>query len=164
MAYIRKRTTKTGAVSTALVEAYRDRQGRPRQRILANLHGEPNVLAALAKLWVNRKALEIERDGLVEELREFSSVALDGSGGPSALMVQSEPGMRLGTTNAALAIIDREIPVLLEHCDASDEEIDAAAQAFSKRRADAANAVLGMMLVHSGQLREAKRAFRRLVT
>jgi hypothetical protein len=33
-----------------LVEAYRDAQGRPRQRRLANLHGEPDGLQALARL------------------------------------------------------------------------------------------------------------------
>jgi hypothetical protein len=52
MAYVRQRTTKTGAVSTALVESYRDAQGRPRQRLLANLHGEPDTLRALARLTV----------------------------------------------------------------------------------------------------------------
>jgi hypothetical protein len=164
MAYVRRRTTKAGSVSTALVEAYRDKSGRPRQRVLANLHGEPTVLAALAKLWANSKALEVERDGLVEELRESSSAALDESGMPSALMVRSEDGVRLGTINAALAIIGREIPVLLEHCDASDEEINAAVQAFVKRRADVANAVLGGTFVYAEKLREAKRKLRRLTT
>jgi hypothetical protein len=46
---VRKRTTKAGTVSTALVESYRDDQGRPRQRLIANLHGEPDPLRALAK-------------------------------------------------------------------------------------------------------------------
>jgi hypothetical protein len=35
MAYIKTRTTKAGSISTALVEAYRDEKGRPRQRLLA---------------------------------------------------------------------------------------------------------------------------------
>jgi hypothetical protein len=35
MAYVRK---QAGSLSTTLVEAYRDKSGRPRQRILANLH------------------------------------------------------------------------------------------------------------------------------
>ena len=55
MAFVRKRTTKAGSVSTTLVEAYRDKNDRPRQRILANLHGEPDTLGALAKLTLKRE-------------------------------------------------------------------------------------------------------------
>jgi len=54
MAYIKTRKTSSGAISTSLVEAYRDAQGRPRQRIIANLHGEPDVTSALAKLAAQR--------------------------------------------------------------------------------------------------------------
>ena len=60
MAYVRTRTTKAGTLSTALVEAYRDAQGRPRQRLIANLHGEPTPLRALAKLIVLRDTLHGE--------------------------------------------------------------------------------------------------------
>jgi len=60
MAYIKRCTTKAGTVSTALVEAYRDNQGRPRQRLLANLYGEPDTLRALAKLAAQREALRKE--------------------------------------------------------------------------------------------------------
>jgi hypothetical protein len=56
MAYIRRRTTKAGSVSTALVESYRDEKGRPRQRLLANLHGEPDTTRALAKLIVQNES------------------------------------------------------------------------------------------------------------
>jgi hypothetical protein len=42
-----KRTTKAGTISTTLVEAYCDKQGRPHQRVLANLHGKPTALAAV---------------------------------------------------------------------------------------------------------------------
>ena len=62
MAYVRKRTTKAGMVSTALVEAYRDEQGRPRQRILANLHGEPDTLRAWARLEYRRVHLRKHRE------------------------------------------------------------------------------------------------------
>ena len=54
MAYVRQRITKAGTVSTALVESYRDGQGEPRQRVLVNLHGEPDTLRALARLTVRR--------------------------------------------------------------------------------------------------------------
>ena len=61
MAYVRKRTTKAGSPSTTLVEAYRDRRGRPRQRVLANLHGEPDTLRALAKLACMHEVLSEQR-------------------------------------------------------------------------------------------------------
>jgi hypothetical protein len=61
MTYIRRRNTKAGSVSTALVESYRDEKGRPRQRLLANLHGEPDTVSALAKLEFKRDALRNER-------------------------------------------------------------------------------------------------------
>src|SRR5262249_10915318 len=53
MAFVRKRITKAGSVSTTLVEAYRDDQGRPRQRVLANLHGESDTLCALDHIPLN---------------------------------------------------------------------------------------------------------------
>jgi hypothetical protein len=62
MAYVRKRTTKAGAPSTTLVEAYRDKSGRPRQRVLADLHGEPNILRALAKLAAKHSVLSEQRE------------------------------------------------------------------------------------------------------
>ena len=67
MAYVRTRTTKAGTLSTALVEAYRDAQGRPRQRLLANLHSEPTPLQALAKLAALRAALRKEKEALAAE-------------------------------------------------------------------------------------------------
>ena len=57
MTFVRKRTSKAGSVSTALVEAYRDQAGKPRQRILANLHGAETTLEALARLAAQRQGL-----------------------------------------------------------------------------------------------------------
>ena len=62
MAFVRTRGTTTG-----LIEAYRDENGRPRQRLLANLHGEPDTLSALAKLAARRKALRTELDALGQD-------------------------------------------------------------------------------------------------
>jgi hypothetical protein len=67
MAYIRTRTAKGGTISTTLVEAYRDEQGRPRQRVLANLHGETGLLKALAKLAAQREALRKEKEALAAD-------------------------------------------------------------------------------------------------
>jgi hypothetical protein len=139
MAYVRIRTTKSGSVSTALVEAYRDEKGRPRQRLIANLHGETTVVAALAKLSVYAEGLRIERTALIEEL----PAALDASGRPGALMVQSKPGRELNAVTAKLAATEREMAVLVRHCQASDEEINAAAELHRKVLSDTARAALG---------------------
>lgn len=48
-------------MSTALVESYRDADGRPRQRILANLYGTEAPLEALAKLAAQRERLRKEK-------------------------------------------------------------------------------------------------------
>jgi hypothetical protein len=73
MAYVRTRTTKAGTLSTALVEAYRDAQGRPRQRLLANLHGEPTPLQALAKLTVQWDVLHGEMEELLAEVGQANN-------------------------------------------------------------------------------------------
>src|SRR6266542_87426 len=67
MAYIRRRTSKNGSVSTTLIEAYRDNQGRPRERVLANLHGESTSLDALAKLTVQIEELRTYRDKFADK-------------------------------------------------------------------------------------------------
>ena len=67
MAFVRRRKARSGglaeligeeAVSTTLVESYRDKKGRPRHRILTNLYGEETPLAALAKLAGQRDILK----------------------------------------------------------------------------------------------------------
>src|SRR6516164_9919101 len=78
MAYVRKRTTKAGSVSTMLVEAYRDKSGHPRQRILANMHGEPDTLRALAKLAAMREGLRQERDWLAQQAADASGLIHSG--------------------------------------------------------------------------------------
>ena len=50
MAFVRRRTTSGGTLVTTLMESYRDAQGRPRQRTLANLHGAESADEALARL------------------------------------------------------------------------------------------------------------------
>jgi hypothetical protein len=70
MPFIRKRSTKAGSISSTLVESYRNEAGRPRLRILANLHGEPDTLSALAKLAVQRTDLREEKEALDKEMVE----------------------------------------------------------------------------------------------
>ena len=50
MAFVRRRTTPGGTLVTTLMESFRDEQGRPRQRTLANLHGAASADEALARL------------------------------------------------------------------------------------------------------------------
>ncbi len=91
MAFVRRRATTSGGlfttpgVCTTLVESYRDTSGRPRQRILANLHGEATTLEALAKLAALRERLREEKAGFDRDLKEadkyyhwFTTASLDG--------------------------------------------------------------------------------------
>ncbi len=68
MAFVKKRTTKSGSITTTLVESFRDEKGRPRQRVLANLHGMPDILSALAKLAAQRERLRKEKESLAENV------------------------------------------------------------------------------------------------
>jgi len=110
MAYARKRTTKAGSVSTALVEAYRDNSGRPRQRVLANLHGEPDTLRALAKLAVNHDLLLEQRSG------EHAEPSSRGAG--FVLVTEralTEHNRRMAQIDRQLAAIERELAVINRH-------------------------------------------------
>jgi hypothetical protein len=102
MAYIKRRITKTGTVSTALVEAYRDEQGRPRQRLLASLRGEPDTLRALARLTMQRMKLLTKRDELA------NGKATDDEGDV----------IDAATARKVIAVIDSELAALEKHCTA----------------------------------------------
>ena len=62
MAFIRKRTTRRGVISTALVESYRQ-DGKIRHRLIANLHGAESLVAALGWLAAKNEAVRKERGG-----------------------------------------------------------------------------------------------------
>ena len=68
MAFIRKRTTRRGVISTALVESYRQ-DGKIRHRLIANLHGAENLVAALGRLAAEREAVRKERAELEPSIR-----------------------------------------------------------------------------------------------
>ena len=76
MAFVRRRTTANGTLVTTLMESYRDAEGRPRQRTLANLHGAESADQALARLDAVRTRLE-RLAAAVES--EASSVARAGA-------------------------------------------------------------------------------------
>src|SRR5262245_35857587 len=116
MAYVRTRTSMAGTVSTALMKAYRDDQGRPRQRLIVNLHGEPDALCALAKLTYMRKRL-------VDEWNE--SVTTKDKTSNAGWRWRREKQIDRG-----LAVIERDKAILEKHCSVSAEELYTAMDAF----------------------------------
>jgi hypothetical protein len=133
MAYIRRRETSAGSLSTALVEAYRDDQGRPRQRLLANLHGEPDVLRALVK--AVRRFTDMQ-----EFIKQQRVVAAEGD--HDAKLV----ARYFAKLDAKLKAIEREIEVLSAHCTASDDDIRAATGEHQQALKDAEADMLGALL------------------
>jgi hypothetical protein len=173
MAYIRRRTTKAGAVSTALVESYRDEKGRPRQRLLANLHGEPDTLSALSKLAAQRETLRKEREALATDAieankfyeivtqqtlhgRQYSAPErkeIDG------LMRKREHLLRrLAKVEGDLTTIQKDGAIIKKHCSATPDEIQAAVRAYQQKCSDAEAQMLGSELFY----KQAKAAFRRM--
>jgi chromosome segregation ATPase len=177
MTYVRRRTTRAGTVSTALVESYRDPQGRPRQRLLANLHGEPDTLRALAKLAAQRDALRKERESLAAEAvhaNKFYEIVTqntlyghqysdDEREEIDRLMRQRERLLnRLSQIERQLATIQRDGAVIKKHCTATPGEIQAAIKAHQQERHDADCLVLGLEWGLKQQLKEAKATLRGL--
>jgi hypothetical protein len=177
MAYVRTRTTKAGSVSTALVEAYRDEQGCPRQRLLANLHGQPDTLKALAMLAGQREALRKERERLAADAvyadqfyegitqnalqgRQYSDTErkeIDGW-----LRKRERLLKRLAKVDGALAAIARDGVVIKKHCTATSDEIQAAIRAYKEELQNAEALALGAGLSRIMMGREAKAKLRRL--
>jgi hypothetical protein len=177
MAYVRTRTAGSGAVSTTLVEAYRDGEGRPRQRVLANLHGEPDVLSALAKLAGRRDLLRTERDKLAAEAVDanqfYETVTLNTLRGHQfsadkrkeidRLMKARERLLRRMTKiEADLAVIQKDGAALKRHCSAAPDEVQAAIRAYKQKLHDAECLVMGLDYVRQQSLKEAKAKLRRL--
>lgn len=172
MAFVRTRGT-----TTALVEAYRDEEGRPRQRVLANLHGEPDALSALAKLAARREVLRTEHDKLAAEAVDadkfYETVTLSTLHGHAysaderkeidGLMKARERLLkRLEKIAADLAVIQRDGAVIRKHCAATADQVQAAIRAFKKKLRDAECAVWGAEHIHRLALNEAKAKLRRL--
>ena len=137
MAYVRQRTTKAGTLSTTLVEAYRDKEGRPRQRLLANLHGEPTALKALAKLAALRDDLREEQKTLAPEAvaantfyETITQRALLGHQYSKAERTEIDRLMRaraqllkrVSKVERDLAVIQRDGPVIKKHCTATQRK------------------------------------------
>jgi hypothetical protein len=155
MAYVRRRTTKAGSVSTALIEAYRDKSGHPRQRILANLHGEPDPLRALAKL-------AVMHDQLLEE-REQTHAEPSNRGVGFVLVTRraaTEHDRRLAQIDRQLTAIERDTANIAKHCSASDGEFQAAMQRYRREYYAAVERAAGLAFAH----KQAMAALRRKET
>jgi hypothetical protein len=174
MAFVRTRGT-----TTALIEAYRDENGRPRQRLVANLHGESSVLSALAKLAARRKALRTELDALQQDeisANKFYSVftgkvfaghqysAAERKEIDRLLWRRKRLLARITKIKADLAVIEKDGAVIKKHCDASPAQVQAAVQRFQKKFDDAEALSLGLEYALREQHRKAKAKLRRLST
>ena len=172
MAYVKIRT-RAGSVSTALVEAYRDQKGRPRQRVLVNLHGEPDPLSALAKLAARRDDLQKERAEAVDANKFYEVVTLNSLQGKQytaserreidALMRKRDRLLaRMPKIEADLAAIQTDGVVIKKHCSATPDQIQYAIKAYKKKRHDAECMVVGTEFVLRLQLKQEKAKLRRL--
>jgi hypothetical protein len=177
MAYVRRRTTKAGTLSTALVESYRDEQGHPRQRLLVNLHGETSALKALAKLAACRDALRKEKESLAADRPDadkfYEIVTQNSLHGRrysaserkeiDGLMRQREFLLkRLAKIERDLATIQKDGAIIKHHCNATPDEIQTAIRAHKQKHHEAEALVLGLEIGLNLQIREAKAALRRL--
>jgi hypothetical protein len=141
MAYVRKRTTKAGSVSTTLVESCRDETGRPRQRILANLHGEPDLARALAKL--------VTMHGLLLEQREEEHAEPDKRGAGFVLVPEralTRYNHRIDQIDRQLASIKRDMAAINKHCTSSDDELLEAMQRYRQEYCAAFERAMGLAM------------------
>ncbi len=146
MAFVRRRKTKGGGLSTALVEAYRDADGgAPRQRVLANLYGCETPLLAVAKLVVHQERLREEQAKLVPELRDadefYKTITTAASQGhkfsakqrqeiDSMLRQRKRMKKRLPTVTKLLARIQKDSAVIEKHVKASSGKIQKEIQRY----------------------------------
>lgn len=160
-----------------MVEAYRDDQGRPRQRVLANLHGEPDTLSALAKLAAQRELLRQEREKLAKDLphaNQFYEIvthnALHGHRYSNderreigrLIKMRERLLKRLATIDAALATIQKDGAVIKRHCLASPDKVQAAIKAYQARYREAEAAMLGTEVMFRMQRTKVGANLRRL--
>ncbi len=178
MAFVRRRTTKSGGpfttpgVCTTLVESYRDTGGRPRQRILANLHGEATTLEALAKLAALRERLREEKAGLDQDLkgaenfyRWFTTASLDGQKFSAEekmdidrlLPARERLIKRAKKVDVTLARIAKDGAAIKKHCDSSPAEIQAAIRKYKKALRDDEMAAAGADFFQKEMKKESRR-------
>lgn len=173
MAFVRSRTTRAGTVSTALVESYRDENGKPRQRVLVNLYGTSSTLDALANLAAQRQMLKDERAKLAPELRDAAlfyktvmTASVDGRRFSVEERKEIDPLLRARKrllkraekVDSILARIQKDGAIIRKYCDASQDETQAAIRRYKKSLNEKEMMILGSEVF----LEQAKRDFRRM--
>ena len=146
MAFIRKRTTRRGVISTALVESYRQ-DGKIRHRLIANLHGAESLVAALGRLAAEREAVRKERAELepsiphAEEFYQVITTAVRNGHVWSPderkeidrlLRDRKRLLRRMTAIDKQLERIQRADAAIKKHCTASADEIRAEANKHAK--------------------------------
>ena len=173
MAFVKIRTTKAGSKSSTLVESFRDEKGRPRQRVLANLHGMPDILSALAKLAAQRERLREEKESLtlnVRNAQKFYNVVTSNTLAGHRYTASERKDIdrlfrdrkrllkRVAEIDAALSLIKKNGNVIRGHCTATQDEIQAAIRKYKAELKDGETLVLGAEYM----LTKAKDELRRL--
>jgi hypothetical protein len=131
MAFVRRRTTRAGSLSTTLVEAYRDADGRPRQRIIANLHGAPDTLNALVRLAYQRESLLKHKQDELANASQYS---------------KKVTAQFCAAVDRDLKRLQKTIDTIEQHCTASAGEIRAAYKQYRKQLHDAEAKAYGTLL------------------
>ena len=129
MAFVRRRTTAAGTLVTTLMESYRDPEGRPRQRTLANLHGAESADQAYARLSAVAQRLEAQLAPVAKEAeglpRKLDAKAKHAAGALSATEQIETAALynrsrwllsRRRQLEQALAAVERDREVLQPHC------------------------------------------------
>ncbi|HBF60395.1 MAG TPA: hypothetical protein DDW48_02795 [Methyloceanibacter sp.] len=147
MAFIKRRITKAGTTSTALVESYRG-EGGPRQRVIANMHGMESLAVALGRLAALRHRLRVERAELERDLapaEEFYRVMTSNTLGGRVWTAEERKEIdrlmrdrkrllkRVAEIDKQLAQIQKEGAAIKKYCAATNEEIRAEADSYAKR-------------------------------
>lgn len=170
MAFIRRRTTKNGVTSTALVESYR-RAGKPRHRILANLHGAASAAEALGRLAAERDGLRKERAklephisnaqdwvDLEEELFDLILGCEKRKEVDETLRWGKRLLKRIAEIDLRLARIQKEGVIIKKHCSAGPEEIRAHASRWAKHLYDMECFKLGQKFMLAQGLAEMRKS------
>jgi hypothetical protein len=151
MAFVRRRITKTGQISTALVESYRGSSGgKPRHRLIANLHGAETLAAALGRLAALRDRLRKKRDQLdLAAANEFYASFTQQTMAGRVWTVDERKDIdrllkarkrllkRVAEIDAQLEQVQREGVAIKKHCKPTADEIRAEVAKHAKQLDDA---------------------------
>ena len=178
MAFVRKRGHEgpggpfASTLSTTLVESYRNAQGRPRQRVLANLHGEKTTLAALAKIAAIRASLREEKSDLDKAWDHLEPIYQDwmqaiGLGHrltkddkhkvDKIVKMRKTMQKRAAEIETRLAKLNRDGAAIKKHCTSSDDECQAEIRAYRRRAAEVRSEAAATEFMASEQRKKLRR-------